>query len=186
MPPLSRFCETWVPEMILHYDPRVRARWRKRDPSVVPPEALQWKGHGVGGSYGFAELFVSEPSLRSQGYDPIALAYNLAFRKTSKYARNNQRIEAALGVGSYLALRRLFQTQKKAGFRVQQPDIVVLGPGTPFFVECKMDADTFGQNSRTSPSLFRLFSGYSSSCVGSCRWGPQGNPDHTDVRVRFL
>ena len=125
-------------EILLHYEPDELQRWRKGDRSLVPERLFRFKGPGLANGYGYAEFVVGR-CLEEQGYEVITNEFGL-IGNTSKYGKNNLRIESALGEEGYNRLRRSIKVIRDSGLWVEQPDICAISP-TVFFAEAKRNGD---------------------------------------------
>lgn len=128
-----------IEQLLISYDPEELLKWRKGDPTTVPPDVLSWKGPGRENGYGYAEHIVKR-YLEKEGFEVVANQFNLFPVKKSKYARNNTIIADVLGKEGYERFQKALAITKENGIKIEMPDICVLRPEF-HFIEVKRDTD---------------------------------------------
>jgi hypothetical protein len=113
--------------------------WKKRNPSIVPEFALNWKGNGVSNGYGFGE-WVAEKYFRSQGYYVINDEFDL-FSLRSKYKVYNNIIAQILGIDKVEQFSMRAKELYKAGYKIENLDLFIFNTNTCFFAEVKKGTD---------------------------------------------
>jgi hypothetical protein len=128
-----------IEQVLVPYNPETLLKWRQGDPTVVPPDVLNWKGPGRENGYGFAEYIV-ESHLVEMGFQVIVHKFDLFPRKKSKFEKNNAIIAEALGKEEYNCLQKAFGIIKDNKIGIEMPDICVIRPEF-HFIEVKRDKD---------------------------------------------
>jgi hypothetical protein len=115
------------------------ARWKKRDPDIVPAFALKNNGNGIENGYGFGE-WIAEKYFRSLGYYLINDEFDL-FSKTSKYKRYNEIIKNIISKEKVELFSKQALKNYKNGIKIENLDLFVFNTESYFFAEVKKGKD---------------------------------------------
>jgi hypothetical protein len=136
--------QMYIPdEMRINYDPSLLVRWKKRDPAIVPNEALRWSGPGVENGYGFGEFFV-ESFFAELEYSVIRNGFDL-ISKSSKYRDNNLLIADIFGEEKIHRFGELAREKLRRGVKIENIDLFVYSSKDHFFAEVKKGKDYLRQ-----------------------------------------
>jgi len=126
-------------EIILEFDSSDLERWKRRDPALVPEYFLNHKGPGIEQGYHFGECFVWK-KLIGDGNDVIFPECFNIIDRNSKFDENNHMIAKAMGRKKYGQFRIIAESIRKAGMKIENPDICVISP-LLFFADVKRGND---------------------------------------------
>lgn len=128
-----------IEKITIPYNKELLARWKQRDPQIVPGFMLEWKGPDISNGYGFGE-WMSERYLRNQGYYVFSNDFDF-ISKTSKFDRFNKMIETMLSQEELSDFKNNVNINRQKGYSVENIDLFVYDLDRYFFAEVKKEKD---------------------------------------------